>query len=647
MLTDENAATIVEICSRLDGLPLAIELATARLSMFSPHDLLNRVRYRLKLLRGGARDLPERQQTLRDTIDWSYELLDGKEQHLFGLLSIFSGFSVEAVEEVASKLNFTGEMGGDIFDALASLIQKSLVRNVTQGTGASRFMMLETIREYAAERLEEDPEFSKEVHRAHATYFADFSQQQWEHLGSSGRESIIESMESEIENVQAAWRYWVAEGNLTQLRKLTDSLWLIYDSRGWYQATADLTNDLLKVLSSTESSSELIAEKIVLHTSLARALLAVKGYSPEVEKAYARALELAQESDEVSQLFPVLRGLYSFYTFRGEFDKGLLIGKQILDLAERNDDNYMRITAYFVLGSSKAFTGDNVGGLEDLDKAIAYIDPGVQPSRRYLIGNYPGVPSYTASSILLWGLGYPDRASQRANEAVDLAKKINHPYSLAYALFHNGYLRFWMRDVEPSLEYARAVLDLARDHDFQIWTAVGICLHAACLASLGKPEEGFTLIQQGMDLYQGLTSPPIFWPLLRGIQAQICGQAGKPEQGLAYIDESIAIPTWGFGKVLLTEYLQIKGNLLLLCFPDKPSEAEPWFLQALDIAHDQKAIMLELRAAISLTRLWMNTSKRERGKKLLGKIYSKFTEGFSTIDLQEARGLLSNFSETE
>jgi predicted ATPase len=644
-LTDENASTVVEICSRLDGLPLAIELATARISLFSPRDLLDRVGNRLKLLRGGAKDLPERQQTLRDTIDWSYDLLDINEQRLFALLSIFSGFSVEAVEEVSSKIKYMGEMGADILDELASLVQKSLIRNVTQGTGESRLMMLETIREYAAERLEVDLEFSNDVHRAHAMFFADFAQKQWEHLASSGRESVLKSMESEIENVQASWRYWVAESNLTQLRKLTDSLWLIYDTRGWYQATADLTNDLLKVLSSTESTPELIQEKILLHTSLARALLAVRGYTPEVEKAYTKALELSQESDEVSQLFPVLRGLYSFYTFRGEFDKGLLIGKQILDLAERNDDNYMRTTGYFVLGSSISFTGDIVRGMEYLDNAIASIDPKVQPSQRYQIGNYPGVSSYTASSMLLWGLGYPDRAIQRANEAVALAKRINHPYSLAYALFHNGYLRFWMREAEHSLDYAQAVLDLAKDHEFQIWTAVGICLQAACLANLGKPEEGFTLIQQGMDLYQGLKSPPIFWPLLRGLQAQICGLARKPEQGLKYIDESIAIPIWGYGKVLISENYRIKGNLMLAQFPDKPSEAEPWFKQALKNAQEQKASMLELRAAMSLTRLWINAGKEEQAKKLLSEIYERFTEGFSTIDLQEARGLLANLSE--
>lgn len=643
-LTDENAPSVVEICLRLDGLPLAIELATARISLFSPHDLLERVGSRLKLLRGGARDLPVRQQTLRDTIDWSYELLSIGEQRLFAMLSVFSGSTIEAIEGVASMINHPEEFGDDMIDGLASLVEKNLIRKVDQETGETKLVMLETIREYAVERLEDDHAFSEAVRRAHATYFADFTQRQWEYLTGENREGILAGMESDIENIQTAWRYWVIDGNLEQLRKLTDGLWLIYDARGWYRATADLTNDLLKVLSSTPSTPELVQEQIVLQTSLARALLAVKGYTPEVEEAYARALELSQTSGEISQLFPVLRGLYSFYTFQGQFEKGLLIGKQILDLAERKNDNYMRLAGHFVLGSSLAFTGDNNLGLEHLAKGISFIDPDWHPSRRFSLGNYPGVPCFTTSAILLWGLGYPDQALQHANGAVELAKKINHPYSLAYALFHNGYLQFWMREVEHSLDYSLAVLDVANTHKFEIWNAVGICLQGASLAGLGKPEEGMSLIQQGMDIYQGLKSPPIFWGLLRSLQAGVCGYAGKTEQGLAYIDEAMAIPATGFGKVLLTELYQIKANLLLAHFPDKPAEADAWFQRALESAQEQGALMLELRAAISLTRIWQNTDKAEQGRRMLSQAYEKLTEGFNTIDLKDARALLADIS---
>jgi predicted ATPase len=639
-LTSDNALSVVELCLRLDGLPLAIELATARLTLFSPQDLLNRVGNRLKLLRGGARDLPERQQTLRNTLDWSYELLNHNEQRLFALFSIFSGASIQAVETVVRLLDDQGDTEVDVLDDLSSLIEKNLIRKIDLESGDSRVLMLETIREYARDHLDMDPGFANNVIHAHAVYYAEFTQRQWQLIGSDGREVILNRMEPEIKNIQASWAYWVAQGDLTNLRKITDSLWLFYDAKGWYGATVELTNDLLQVLSSTPSTPELVKEKIVLQTSLARALLAVKGYTPEVEKAYSRALELSQSSDEAAQVFPVLRGLYSFYTFRGEFEKGLDIGQKILDLAQKYSDNYMRITGYYVLGSTQAFIGNTQLGLDYLDKAISYINPEEKFAATYQVGSYSGVPSYTTSAMLLWGLGYPDRASQKMTEAENLARNINHPYSLTYALFHNCFLRFWMRQTDLSLEYAQAVLRIAAEHEFQIWTAVGTCLQGAGLAVSGQPVDGMAQIEQGMDMYRGLKSPPIFWPLLRGLQAKVCGLVGDFDRGLAFIEESIAIPSMGFGKVLQTENFQIKGNLLLARSPEQPSEAEFWFQHALQTAREQGAIMLELRAAVQIARIWQGTPQAEQGLNLVRDIYSKFTEGFTFIDLIEARELL-------
>jgi predicted ATPase len=188
-LTDDNAAAVAEISKRLDGLPLAIELAAARLKLFSPDDLRDRLRSRLELLGRGPRDLPARQQTLRGTIEWSYELLDGEEQAIFQLLSVFSPTRVEAVEEVVARLGLLGEV--DVVDRLTSLVDKSLVRSL-EGSGPQRLSMLETIREYAAERLEEKPGLSIAARQAHAEYFSDFSQRRRDRLCGPEREATLD-----------------------------------------------------------------------------------------------------------------------------------------------------------------------------------------------------------------------------------------------------------------------------------------------------------------------------------------------------------------------------------------------------------------------------------------------------------------------
>jgi len=640
-VTNENAPAVAEICWRLDGLPLAIELAAARIRLFPPQALLERLGSRLNLLRGGARDLPVRQQTLRDAIDWSYELLEAGEQRLFELLSVFpSGCSFEAVEAAAGEIEQLDQTGLEIFDGLTSLMDKSLVRQADQETKEPRLLMLETIREYAVERLDQDPEFRAAARRAHATYYADLTQRQWERLLGDGREAALAELVSDIENVRTAWAYWVEARDLEQLSKLVDSLWLLNDAQGWYHATVNLTKDLLNVLSSTPSTPELAQEEIVLQTSLARALLAIKGYTKEVEEAYTRALELSQAVGEIPQLFPVLRGLSNLYTYTGEHEKGVQIGEKILSLAERQDDTNMRVEGHLVLGYNIAFVSDLKLGLDHLEKGIKYFDPNRHSSSRFRLGNNPGVACFTTSALFLWVLGFPDRALKRADEGIDLAIMLNHPFSMAYALFHTSLIHLWRGEVSLVEDRAQAVLDIAEKHEFQVWRSVAICMHGAALAGMDRLEDGLAQFRWGMQLYQGLKTPPIFWPMLLYIQAGVCGRGGKPEEGLALLDEGMEIATHWSGRAMLPEFLRLKGDLLLASTPENVTEAGSLFQYALEVAKELQARMLELRVAISLCRMWRAQGNAEQGRRLLSTTYESFSEGFTTADLMEAKDLL-------
>jgi predicted ATPase/class 3 adenylate cyclase len=643
-VTNENAPAVAEICFRLDGLPLAIELATARSRLFSPQALLERIGSRLKLLRGGARDLPIRQQTLRDTINWSYELLDHGEQRLFALLSVFPDCTFEAVEGVAGGIQNLNGTGMDIMDGLVSLVDKSLIRQEDQGTREPRLLMLETIREYAVERLAEDPEFSSAVRRAHATYFADFTQRQWERLTGLEREAALDEMEADIENLRTAWRYWVADGNLEQLHKFTDCLWLLYDVRGWYHAMVDLTADLLNVLASTPSTPERAQQEIMLQTSLARALLATKGYTEEAEQAYERALALCESAGEIPQLFSVLRGLASFYILRTQYEKAIQMGERILQLAEHLDDIDMRVEGHMVLGYNMAFLRDARVGLDHLEKAIALYDPARPRVRRLGLGTNPGVVSLIISGLFLWMLGYPDRARKRAADAVMLARKMGHSYSITYAHFHNGLLSLWLGNPEMAQESAQAVLELAEEHGFQIWSAVGACLRGAALVGMGSTEKGLVLIEKGIDAYRGLKTPPVFMPLLLYLCAGAYGAASRPEDGLRLLNEAIEIASTNSSKILKSEFLIRNGDLLLAVSAANAAEAESLYQLAVDNARAVHASMLELRAAIRLSRLWQEQGKTDQARKVLGDAYTKITEGFTTPDLQEAKALLADFS---
>src|SRR5207253_6031066 len=196
-LTPANARAIAEICVQLDGLPLAIELAAGRSKLLPPQALLKRLSRRLEILTGGAQDLPARQQTLRNTLQWSYDLLTEPEQHLLRWLSIFvGGCTIEAAEAVCQVGQEGGDQGSSVLEGVASLLDKSLVQQTEQEGNEPRFVMLETIHEFSLECLERQGELEA-ARRAHARYYLEFAEQAEPHLFSPAQPMWLDRLELE------------------------------------------------------------------------------------------------------------------------------------------------------------------------------------------------------------------------------------------------------------------------------------------------------------------------------------------------------------------------------------------------------------------------------------------------------------------
>jgi adenylate cyclase len=317
------------------------------------------------------------------------------------------------------------------------------------------------------------------------------------------------------------------------------------------------------------------------------------------------------------------------------------MGEKILSLAERLDDASMRVEGNLVLGANLAFLKNVNLGLEHLEKAMAGYDPDRPRTRGFPLGNNPGVVGLSVSALLLWMQGFPDRALERANASIALATRLNHPYSRAYALFHASYLHLGRRECEPVQERAQAVLDIAEEHEFLTWKAVATCLHGAALAGMGRAEEGVAQVRQGIHLYQGLNTPPVFLSLLLYIQAEAYGQVGQPGQGIVMLDQALEHFGLDSEDLLTAEFYRLKGELLLALSPDHALEAENWFQRALKAAQKRELPIFELRAGMSLCRLWQDQGKADQGRQLLSEAYARFTEGFTTADLLEAKDLLS------
>src|SRR5215210_4343764 len=207
-LSNENAPTVARICARLDGLPLAIELAAARVKVLTPQKMLDRLGDRLKLLTGGARDLPERQRTLRATMEWSHALLEEGERALFARLSVFAGGrTLDAIEAVCDP---EGDLPVEVLDGVESLVDKSLLREEAAG-GEPRFVMLETVHEYAREKLEESGE-AEELRRLHARYFFSLVERENGTFKGGGRPEWFQLLEDEQDNFRAALA-WTLESD--------------------------------------------------------------------------------------------------------------------------------------------------------------------------------------------------------------------------------------------------------------------------------------------------------------------------------------------------------------------------------------------------------------------------------------------------
>ena len=632
-LTDANAAVVAEICARLDGLPLAIELAAARLKLFSPDDLRDRLGDRLQLLRGGARDLPVRQRTLRNTIEWSYELLDDDERAIFQLVSLFPSARPEDVEEVAARLDRLA--GSEVVDLLVSLVDKSLIRSGGDAAGR-RVSMLHTIREFASERLDDVPDFKAEGRRAHAAYFAEFSHARRRDLNGPRRQAAVDELASELGNLQTAWSFFVEAGDVAELNKLLDPLWLLHDARGWYHGAVTLANDLLGVLSNAAPEAGRTEDEITLRVSLARALLALRGYTEEVEELYRDALALTEvEGGAVPRRLPVLRSLASFYLYRAEIDKTAALGRQMLELAEQEDDTGLRVEGHLILGPALAFLGDLRAGIDHLDRAIALFDPDRHGQARLRLGPNPGVAARAISGLLYWLDGAPDTADRRARSALDLAAQLNHPYSLAYGTFHVALLDLWSGRLELAHERATAVRTIAEEHDYPIWRAIGLILEGVTTAGLGQPESGLAKTEQGIALYENLRTPPVFWPQILSLKAAACGLAGRTADALATLDQAAELASEGSWD---SADLKIQRADLLLAMGDAQG-AESWLRLASDEAQQVGGRMLQLRTATRLARL-AATDYRQAAMERLREIVDTFTEGAGNPDVMAARTLI-------
>jgi len=283
--------------------------------------------------------------------------------------------------------------------------------------------------------------------------------------------------------------------------------------------------------------------------------------------------------------------------------------------------------------------GEFVPAREYMEQGIAFYDPRQHRHYAILFGMDPGVLFRTYISHVLWHLGYPGQALSMSHEALTLAQELSHPFSIATALDYAAMLHQFRHEEHPAREWAEAAIALCTEQGFAYYLGWATIIRGWALTAQGQGEEGLGQMRQGLAALRA-TGGEIRLPYYLALLAEAHGKAGQAEAGLTLLAEALA-QSYNTGEHWWeAELYRLQGELLLALPADKPAGAETCFHQALDIARRQQAKALELRAAMSLSRLWQHQGKQAEARALLVPVYGWFTEGFDTADLQEAKALL-------
>jgi predicted ATPase len=398
--------------------------------------------------------------------------------------------------------------------------------------------------------------------------------------------------------------------------------------------TAGLTQ-----LQQLPDSPERAQQELAMQCALGAALRATKAYAPETEHAYLQARELCRQLGEPPQLFPVLYSLYELYEYRGAFQQSQELGERLLHLAHCRHDTTLLLGAYDSLACTAFHIGEFARVLEHTESGLALYNPQQHRAMAALYGKDLGVSCRYWSALALWFLGYPERALARITEALTLAQDLAHPYSMAVALNRAAVLGQFRRESQSTRQWAEAAAVIATEHGFPRHAAIGPLLSGWALADQGRGAEGIAQIQQGFAAYRELgmaMEDPYFLALL----AEAYASVGQVEDGLALLADALALLPSGRGFFYEAEIYRLQGELFLYQSNPDVQQVEACFSRALAIARRQEAKALELRAAISLSRLWQQQGESATARQLLAEIYGWFTEGFDTADLQEAQTVL-------
>ena len=380
--------------------------------------------------------------------------------------------------------------------------------------------------------------------------------------------------------------------------------------------------------------------ELELQIALGVALMAAKGWAaPEVGRANARARDLCERLGETSRLFPVLYGKWVFHVVRAELEAGRIVGEDLLCRAQAQNDAAAETIGNRIVGTTELLRGELMAARAHLERTLALYDPTAHGSLAFLFAQDPSVAGLSVLSWGLFALGYPEQAQARSEEALSGAKELSHRNTLGYALLYGCILSQLRQNHDEAGDRANALIALAAEQDSPHFLGAGIIIRGWTLGEAGDLRAGIAQIRDGLSMWQA-TGAGFLVPYFRSLFAEIHVRSGAVNEGLDLVTEALHRVEETGERWFEAELHRMTGELMLRLPNADASGAEARFGHAAATARQQGAKLWELRAATRLARLWREQDRCAEARDLLTPVYSQFTEGFATPDLQAARAIL-------
>lgn len=634
-LDDASAPVVAEICRKLDGLALAIELAATRVDAFAVGELLVQLEDRFGFLKGHRASV-ERHRTLTATIDWSYELLSASERTIMRRLATFAGgFSLASACAVAAGEGLPCDR---VVEDVASLVAKSLIATEPRD-GGMEYRLLDTTRSYALEKLAAGNE-AADARLRHAQHLLDLAKEASAEAGALPRNEWLARYVARIDDLRNALA-WAFDGRANVRLGMA----LTVAAIPFWERLSLLEECRVAVERALESRFDAHRDERkeqALHMALGASLLYTRGPLPEVKTALAKALAIAERTIDSDSKLECLRGLSEYELWTGNTRAALSASDAMRSIAAASGDAKAGENADAQAGSALRYLGDLAASQLHLQRIV---ERPIRYGERSDAARFEFDQRLAARGSLasvLWLRGFPDQAVAMAARQREEAEASHHAVPLCSAIIHTTVgVALFVGDVESAGQLLGFIENYATEHRLTIWRAMATCMRGRWLLDCGLPFQLAEFRTAVAELYEhGLR---MRYPSYLANLGEGLAQLGDIDAAHDSMDKALALSqssgqVWG-----MSEILRMKGNLVRKEGGRGSCQiAADHYGESLRWAREQGALSWELRTAVSLVELWREAGGNAQAEEILSCAYQRFDEGFATRDLRRARWLLSD-----